>query len=61
MNYNSRALEVLRVINEPTAVTLAYGLDRAENSVIAVYDLGGETFNSNVSVKLQKRPRLSFR
>ena len=32
-------LEVLRVINEPTAAALAYGLDRSDNSVIAVYDL----------------------
>ncbi|KAH7907148.1 heat shock protein 70 family, partial [Hygrophoropsis aurantiaca] len=38
-------LEVLRVINKPTAAALAYGLDRADSSVIAVYDLGGGMFN----------------
>ncbi|KAI6029325.1 heat shock protein [Pisolithus microcarpus] len=41
-------LEVLRVINEPTAAALAYGLDRAESSVIAVYDLGGGTFDISI-------------
>ena len=41
-------LEVMRVINEPTAAALAYGLDRAENSVIAVYDLGGGTFDISI-------------
>jgi molecular chaperone DnaK len=46
-------LEVLRVINEPTAAALAYGLDRAENSVIAVYDLGGGTFNISI-LEMQK-------
>ncbi|KAF8487798.1 hypothetical protein F5888DRAFT_1624176, partial [Russula emetica] len=44
------------VITEPTAVALAYGLDCAENSVIVVYDLGGGTFNSDVSA----RPGWSF-
>lgn len=38
-------LEVLWVINEPTAAALAYGLDRADSSIIAVYHLGGGTFN----------------
>ncbi|KAF8261879.1 heat shock protein 70 family [Lactarius quietus] len=38
-------LEVLCVINEPTTAALMYGLDHAENSIIAVYDLGGGTFN----------------
>jgi molecular chaperone DnaK len=38
-------LDVLRVINEPTAAALVYGLDQADSSVIAVYDLGGGTFN----------------
>ncbi|HLI90891.1 MAG TPA: molecular chaperone DnaK [Ktedonobacteraceae bacterium] len=38
-------LEVLRIINEPTAASLAYGLDKKENEVIAVYDLGGGTFD----------------
>ncbi|KAF8266809.1 heat shock protein 70 [Lactarius quietus] len=46
-------LEVLRVINEPTAAALAYGLDRAENSVIAVYDLGGGTFDISI-LEMQK-------
>ena len=38
-------LEVLRIINEPTAAALAYGLDKEENKTIAVYDLGGGTFD----------------
>jgi molecular chaperone DnaK len=38
-------LEVLRIINEPTAAALAYGLDKAGNKTIAVYDLGGGTFD----------------
>ncbi len=38
-------LEVLRIINEPTAASLAYGLDRREAGTIAVYDLGGGTFD----------------
>src|ERR1700734_1083374 len=37
-------LEVLRLVNEPTAASLAYGLDKKENGIIAVYDLGGGTF-----------------
>ncbi|MBA4350888.1 MAG: molecular chaperone DnaK, partial [Rhodobacter sp.] len=37
-------LEVLRIINEPTAAALAYGLDKKETRTIAVYDLGGGTF-----------------
>lgn len=41
-------LEVLRVINEPTAAALAYGLDRVKSSVIAVYDLGGGTFDISI-------------
>jgi molecular chaperone DnaK len=41
------------VINEPTAAALAYGLDRAENSVIAVYDLGGGTFDISI-LEMQK-------
>ncbi|NJL04147.1 MAG: molecular chaperone DnaK [Chloroflexaceae bacterium] len=42
-------LEVLRIINEPTASALAYGLDRShDNQVIAVYDLGGGTFDISV-------------
>ncbi len=38
-------LEVLRIINEPTAAALAYGLDKAKQGIIAVYDLGGGTFD----------------
>ncbi|TIU11234.1 MAG: molecular chaperone DnaK, partial [Mesorhizobium sp.] len=38
-------LEVLRIINEPTAAALAYGLDKKEGKTIAVYDLGGGTFD----------------
>merc|ERR1712023_128999 len=38
-------LEVLRIINEPTAAALAYGLDKKESGTIAVYDLGGGTFD----------------
>jgi len=41
-------LEVLRIINEPTAAALAYGLDRQENGTIAVYDLGGGTFDVSI-------------
>src|SRR5262245_37343810 len=41
-------LEVLRIINEPTAAALAYGLDKKKDEVIAVYDLGGGTFDISV-------------
>ncbi len=41
-------LEVLRIINEPTAAALAYGLDNRENQLIAVYDLGGGTFDISI-------------
>ncbi|MFZ9200172.1 MAG: molecular chaperone DnaK [Paracoccaceae bacterium] len=41
-------LEVLRIINEPTAAALAYGLDRKESRTIAVYDLGGGTFDITI-------------
>lgn len=41
-------LEVLRVINEPTAAALAYGLDKSGDRVIAVYDLGGGTFDVSI-------------
>ena len=41
-------LEVLRIINEPTAAALAYGLDKTENKTIVVYDLGGGTFDISV-------------
>ena len=41
-------LEVLRIINEPTAAALAYGLDKDSNKTIAVYDLGGGTFDISV-------------
>ena len=41
-------LEVLRIINEPTAASLAYGLDKKQNKKIAVYDLGGGTFDVSI-------------
>src|SRR3982750_1302185 len=41
-------LEVLRIINEPTAAALAYGLDKKQSGTIAVYDLGGGTFDISV-------------
>ena len=41
-------LEVLRIINEPTAAALAYGMDKKEAGIIAVYDLGGGTFDVSV-------------
>jgi len=46
-------LNVLRVINEPTAAALAYGMDKSEDKVIAVYDLGGGTFDVSV-LEIQK-------
>ena len=41
-------LEVLRIINEPTAAALAYGLDKKKTGTIAVYDLGGGTFDVSI-------------
>jgi molecular chaperone DnaK len=41
-------LEVLRIINEPTASSLAYGLDKKTNEIIAIYDLGGGTFDISI-------------
>ena len=41
-------LEVLRIINEPTAASLAYGLDKKKDELIAVYDLGGGTFDISI-------------
>ncbi|MBU0509379.1 molecular chaperone DnaK [bacterium] len=41
-------LEVLRIVNEPTAASLAYGLDKKKNEKIAVYDLGGGTFDISI-------------
>jgi molecular chaperone DnaK (HSP70) len=41
-------LEVLRIINEPTAASLAYGLERKSNETILVFDLGGGTFDVSV-------------
>jgi molecular chaperone DnaK len=46
-------LNVLRVINEPTAAALAYGLDKSDDKIIAVYDLGGGTFDVSV-LEIQK-------
>jgi molecular chaperone DnaK len=42
------ALEVLRIVNEPTAAALAYGLDRKKDETIAVYDFGGGTFDISI-------------
>ena len=41
-------LEVLRIVNEPTAASLAYGLDQRDRGIIAVYDLGGGTFDISI-------------
>jgi molecular chaperone DnaK len=41
-------LEVLRLVNEPTAASLAYGLDKRTNGIVAVYDLGGGTFDISI-------------
>ncbi len=41
-------LEVLRLVNEPTAASLAYGLDKRRNGIVAVYDLGGGTFDISI-------------
>ena len=41
-------LEVLRIINEPTAAALAYGLDKKQNETILVFDLGGGTFDVSI-------------
>src|SRR5213595_3029855 len=46
-------LEVLRLVNEPTAAALAYGLDKQKDGIIAVYDLGGGTFDISI-VKLHE-------
>jgi molecular chaperone DnaK len=41
-------LEVLRLVNEPTAASLAYGLDQKQNGIVSVYDLGGGTFDVSI-------------
>lgn len=41
-------LEVLRIVNEPTAASLAYGIDKREEAIVAVYDLGGGTFDVSI-------------
>jgi len=46
-------LEVVRIVNEPTAAALAYGLDRREDATVAVYDLGGGTFDISI-LRLQQ-------
>ena len=50
-------LEVLRIINEPTAAALAYGLDKKGNETIAVFDLGGGTFDISVLEVERRRVR----
>jgi molecular chaperone HscA len=45
---NLAGLKVMRLLNEPTAAAVAYGLDRSEEGVIAVYDLGGGTFDISI-------------
>jgi molecular chaperone DnaK len=41
-------LDVLRIINEPTAAALAYGMDKLENEIVLVFDLGGGTFDASI-------------
>ena len=48
MRARSPGLEVLRIINEPTASALAFGLDQADDRKVAVYDLGGGTFDISI-------------
>ena len=43
-----QALNVLRIINEPTAAALAYGMDKENNQKILIYDLGGGTFDVSI-------------
>lgn len=45
---DAQGLDVMRIINEPTAAALAYGLDKADGKLIAVFDLGGGTFDISV-------------
>ena len=49
---NIAGLDILRVMNEPTAADVAYGMDRLGENDVAVYNLGGETFNISI-LKLQ--------
>lgn len=53
-------LEVPRVIPEPTAAALAYGLDRTKASIVAVYDLGGGTFVFLMMSLVMMPPRVSI-
>jgi molecular chaperone HscA len=50
-------LDVLRLLNEPTAAAVAYGLDNAAEGVYAVYDLGGGTFDISILQALARRVR----
>ena len=59
-----KGLEVMRIINEPTAAALAYGLDKADGKLIAVFDLGGGTFDISIleirCVTSRTRPSLCY-
>ena len=48
MPLNLAGINVLRLLNEPTAAAVAYGLDSGQEGIIAVYDLGGGTFDISV-------------
>lgn len=58
-------LDVLRIVNEPTAAALAYGLDKDKDETILVFDLGGGTFDVSISssrkARSKSRPRMAIR
>ena len=53
-------LNVLRIVNEPTAAALAYGLDKNKDGIIAVYDLGGGTFDISILEIVDKKVRAAM-
>ena len=57
MPARSPDLEVARIINEPTAAALAYGLDKKTNEKIVVFDLGGGTFDVSILEVADRRRR----